>query len=354
VVLPDESLLVISAWTMAAWLISIWDKFPHLAISSPEKRCGKTLLLDLLFLIVPRGRYTTNVSPAALYRLIQAERPTLLMDESQSISRRGSEAAEVVRELLNGGVGRNARVLRCGGDRYEQIQEFSVYCPKAFALIGAPDAVLADRCLPITLVRKTDADFRKRYRSRIVDPIGKKLAGKIQQWAKENSKKVASVYDKLEPFPIENDRMAELLMPLQAVLSVSAPGAMDLLARYAHSLDERDRQQENQTPGVRLLAACRDEFKGIAFMATTTLISRLVDRSEEPWGRWNHGSPITAEALANLLRPYGIKSARNKDQTARGYYAADFCDAWARYLVSLKKPSIPANPSIPTTARKRS
>lgn len=352
-VLPGSLVLVIAAWVIAAWLIDLFDRFPHLAVTSPEKRCGKTLLLDLLFLIVPKGRYTTNISPSALYRVIEAERPTLLMDESQSISRRGSEASEVIREILNAGIGRNAKVTRCAGEQHDKIVEFAVYSPKVFALIGDLDGVLADRCLPVRLERKTKEARVERYRSRIIEPIGKALGEKLEKWTKSNAKKVSEIYDHLEPFPIENDRMAELLLPLQAVLVVAAGDeALEILSDYATDLDERDREQETQTPGVRLLAACRELFgKKVGFMPTDTLIASLVDRREEPWHRWNRGEPMSREALANLLRPYGIRSARNKTQTARGYFAADFTDAWDRYLPPLKKPPKPANPAGPTERR---
>src|SRR5262245_36496373 len=33
-VLPPESVLVMSAWIVAAWMIDRWDRFPHLAITS--------------------------------------------------------------------------------------------------------------------------------------------------------------------------------------------------------------------------------------------------------------------------------------------------------------------------------
>src|SRR5262249_10838313 len=108
-------------------------------------------------------RYTTNISPAALYRLVEKEKPTLLMDESQSLSRRGSESSEVIREILNAGTGKNAKAIRCGGPRMNEIEEFSVYSPKVFAMIGEPDGVLADRSLPVPMKRKTKDDDVQRY-----------------------------------------------------------------------------------------------------------------------------------------------------------------------------------------------
>jgi len=339
-VLPAGVEVVIAAWVVAARLIEVWDRFPHLAVTSPEKRCGKTLLLDLLFPIVPRGRYTTNISPAALYRVIELEQPTLLMDESQSLKRRGSEASEVTREILNAGIGRNAKVTRCGGERHDKIEEFAIYCPKVFAMIGDPDGVLADRCLPVPLKRKTKDDVVERYRSRVVEQRGEKLKASLEQWAQDSQAQVSKVYNGLEPFLIENDRMAELLLPLQAVATVAGDGqVLNVLYQYAVGLDERDQEQETQTPGVRLLVACRELLgRKVAFMPTDNLIRLLVDRREEPWHRWTRGESITREGLATLLRPFGIKPARNKTQTARGYHAADFQDAWQRYLGTPKNP----------------
>ena len=36
-VMPPASVLVISAWVMAAWLQDVWDRFPHLCIT-PARR----------------------------------------------------------------------------------------------------------------------------------------------------------------------------------------------------------------------------------------------------------------------------------------------------------------------------
>jgi hypothetical protein len=357
IVLPEISLLVIAAWVVAAWLADVWDRFPHLCVLSPEKRCGKSLLLDLLFLVVPRPRLSTNISPAALYRLIGQEQPTLLLDEAQSISRRGSEASEVLREILNAGIGKGALVLRCGGKDRDRIDQFSIYSPKVFAQIGPPDGVLADRCLPIQMERKTAADHVQRYRSRVVEPRGQELHARLETWAVENLGRARKLYSQMWTFDIANDRMAELLVPLMTVLGIAGGlKALNRLREYADLLEARDREQEMQTPGVRLLLACRELFgerdllgNKRRFLMTATLIAGLVERLEEPWCRWNKGQPITDEAVARLLRPYGIRPGHDKSRTFRGYYACHFEEAWNRYLPPIppETPSNPSNPSDP-------
>jgi hypothetical protein len=333
IVFSQDSLIVVAGWVVASWLAEVWDRFPHLVVTSPEKRCGKTTLLDLLYLITPRARYTTNISPAALYRSIEKDMPTLLMDEAQSISRRGSETSEVLRELLNAGIGRNAKVTRCGGDRYEDIEEFSVYSPKVFAMIGQPDPILGDRSLPVSMSRKTKKDRVERYRSRLVEPVGKQLHDALKAWAEENAARVRDVYNTLEPFNMENDRMAELLLPLMAVLKVDAgKEPVGALREYVEGLAERDRAPEAQSIGVQLLAALREIFGTRTHLETVAIVQSLHQRDEEPWLRSNGGRPITREALANLLRPYGIRSHRSRGQRHRCYWQAHFADAWERYL----------------------
>lgn len=340
IVLPEENLvLVMASWVVAAYLCDSWDRFPHLALTSPEKRCGKTRTLQILETIVPNPLNTSNISSAALYRIIAARRPTfptLLLDEAQSMNRRGSEQSEVNREIFNASIDRNAVVYRCGGSNRDDLHEFPIYSPKVMALIGELDSVLRDRCLDIRLERKTSNQRTHPYRSRIVEPEGQLLREEVESWVEENRERIASIYDNLEPFPIENDRLAELLLPLQAVATVVDSNLLEVLEQYATSLD-RD-EQDRLSPGALLLQACKAIFNNRDFIPTENLISSLCEREDEPWARWNHGGIITAEALARLLKPYGIKPGKvqkkvlGKVKSTRGYYARDFQDAWDRYL----------------------
>lgn len=384
IVLPRDTLTVVVAWVAAAHLTDVWDRFPHLAITSPEKRCGKTRFLQLLELLLPNPHNTANISPAAIWRLIEKCRPTLILDEAQSISRLGSESAEVTREILNSAIDRNAAVIRCVGKDHEP-KAFSVYCPKVVALIGELDGVLADRCLPVEMKRKTEDEASQPIRSRVVEPLGHAIRDRLGEWAEANRDRIALVYDTLDTFDISNDRMAELLLPLQAVCVVDAElngvaglggftgevptnggtTAVDVLRCYARDLEVKENSADRMSPGVRLLTCCRVIFnptkngkpaKPVEFLPTADLIAVLVAMPEEGWAHFTRGKSITPEALANLLKPYGIKSQRNRDQTARGYFAFQFKEAWSRYLTTAPaKPSNAqpgASPTAPGTPRK--
>ena len=59
---------------------------PYVLIVSPEKRSGKSRLLEVLELLVARPWRVTGASEAAMFRKIDGVRPTLLLDEMMRCS----------------------------------------------------------------------------------------------------------------------------------------------------------------------------------------------------------------------------------------------------------------------------
>lgn len=169
VILPESSLLVISAWVLASYRAELWDRFPHLAITSPEGRCGKTRLLELLEVICLAGWTVTSPTPAVLFRKISNQLPTILYDEAQSLNRVDSDNGTLIYELFCAGISRNASIPRCVGPNHDPV-DFPIYCPKALALIGKLKGILADRCINISMKRKLKNERTKRSRMKVTTP----------------------------------------------------------------------------------------------------------------------------------------------------------------------------------------
>ena len=74
-------------WVVAVHAFDAWPVFPRLFVNSPEKGCGKSTLLDVLSRLVTKPLGASNITAAALFRVIEAERPTLLLDEANSYAR---------------------------------------------------------------------------------------------------------------------------------------------------------------------------------------------------------------------------------------------------------------------------
>ena len=73
------------ATAMALWVISVYcyEQFqysPLLLINAPEKACGKSVALSVVAKLVPKPLECTNITVAALFRVVENRRTTLLID----------------------------------------------------------------------------------------------------------------------------------------------------------------------------------------------------------------------------------------------------------------------------------
>jgi hypothetical protein len=101
--LSESQLIAITLWVAHTHAIDAAETTPYLNISSAEKQCGKTRLLEVLRLLVLKPWFTGSVSRAVLVRKMDAQKPTLLLDESDAAFKGDREYAEALRAVLNSG-----------------------------------------------------------------------------------------------------------------------------------------------------------------------------------------------------------------------------------------------------------
>ena len=118
VVLSADQAAVLALWVFHTHALASTDTTPYVGITTAEKRSGKTLLLEVLGLLVREPLPTANISDAALFRAIAKLEPTLLFDEVDAIF--GPKARD--REDLRGHAERRlpARRRRLADGRHEQ------------------------------------------------------------------------------------------------------------------------------------------------------------------------------------------------------------------------------------------
>src|SRR4051794_17242833 len=78
VVMSDDKLLILALWVIHTHIIRAFDQTPYLSVTSPEKQCGKSRLLEILEMLVARGWLVIQPSEAVVYRQVDATSPTLL------------------------------------------------------------------------------------------------------------------------------------------------------------------------------------------------------------------------------------------------------------------------------------
>ncbi|HKV44730.1 MAG TPA: DUF3631 domain-containing protein [bacterium] len=341
VVLPAGAPLVVALWAIATWLADDFDAFPYLAVTSPQKRCGKTRVLELLERVCRRSLSTTNISEAALFRVIDQVRPTLLIDEAQYLRTRDERCA-ALHDLLCAGIRRGNTSIRMGGPHRDEVRRFSVFCPKAIALIGKMTDILMDRAIAVTMRRRTPREHIERFFFARAASESEPLRQRAVRWAADHHDEIRAAYV-TAPLPegVE-DREAELWAPLLAVARVALPAHIDEVESLAKGAANAKAVADDAI-GVRLLADLLEIFDDHLFLPTKEIIDALVAMEDAAWPEYRGGKPITPRGLAALLKPFGIdpEKARHEGQAGvRGYWRRAFHDAWERYI----PPSLASDP----------
>ena len=182
VVLPTTE----AAWSVVLWIAAThaqpaWAHAARLVIRGPEKRCGKSRLLDVVEATCHQPFITVNASPAAIYRSITESPPTLLVDEADTIFGPKADGNEDLRGLLNAGHQRNRPAVRydAASNRVESIPTFAM---AALAGIGTMPDTIEDRAVVIRMRRRAPGETVAPYRHRRDRPALRQLAEQLAAW----------------------------------------------------------------------------------------------------------------------------------------------------------------------------
>ena len=341
----DAHYWALTLWIAFCYSIPQFDHAPRLCFWSPEKRCGKSLALEVVSHLLPNALMTSSISSASLFRILDRDTSkVILIDESDTVFGRNGdkEKAEALRQLLNASFKRGQSVIRCEPPKYEP-REFKIFAPIALAGIGTsaiPETV-ADRALMIEMRRMLPNEQILEFESDEVEKYFFPIKEKLQNFATENE----SRYRELRPeLPREslNPRARDLWKPLYKVAECAGDEWIKkaLLASVALSSGESD--PEEASLSLRLLSDTREVFTEDQ-ITTRDLLERLRELEESPWAYLERFNP---SVLAHLLKNYGIKPKPFSGGKVRGYYRKSFEDPWNRYLdpVQTVTPVTPVTP----------
>lgn len=330
VILPSpEAADAVTLWIAATHAQPAWAHAPRLVIRGPEKRCGKSRLLDIVEATCHAPFITVNSSSAAVYRSITEDPPTMLVDEADTIFGPKADGNEDLRGLLNAGHQRNRPAKRydAATNRVESIPTFAM---AALAGIGAMPDTIEDRAVVIRMRRRAPGETAAPYRHRRDRTPLRDLAAALNQWLRAD----LDTLEQAEPaMPVE-DRAADTWEPLVIVADYAGDDWPERARAAAVALTAEADDNGQTSARVRLLAACRTAFGTDTALPTAVLLERL---KADPEGEWNEHGPagLTAMKLGTMLREYDIRSTTIRFPPpvgqAKGYQRADFLDGWARY-----------------------
>ncbi len=323
----------VALWVLHAHTSAAADTTPYLAVRSAEKRSGKTRLLEILELLVPKALRTENISAAALSRSID-QGATLLLDEVDSVFGKGkaSETQEMLRGILDSGYRRGGSYVRMVGVGAAMTPHvFNTFGPKVLSGIGALPGTLDDRSIIVTLKRKTVQEIVERFRFRDARTYATPIRDRLAAWAAPALPLLQAAKPKL-PDALD-DRAQDGWEPLFAIADL-AGGDWPQRARDAALGLSAGAVKEDDSLGVRLLTDIRTVYEAqhADRLPTAGLLSALNALEESPWGGFGKDG-MTPRDLARHLKVHGIapKPTRLPSGVVKGYEASQFQDAWNRY-----------------------
>ena len=323
---------VLALFTLHTHALSAARATPYLLVISPEKRSGKTRVLEVLELAVREPIRASNISAAGVFQAVEKWQPTLLIDEIDTIFIAKSEAAEALRGAIGGGNRPGSFVIR--GTQDGEPARFETYCPKVLAGINTgklPDTI-RDRSIVITMKRRHSGEtIDDLFPAELAEQLAE-LRRRLSDWAAENVNTLAAWR---RPARVQglDDRLQEAWDSLLAIADLAQAGWPEKARAAATALAKGAEDAGEAAHGHVVIETLRTIFGIEPAHSSQAICSKLNADEELPFAAYSAGTGIKPRDLARLLKPYGIRSrvVRTGTDTAKGYRRDQFADVWARY-----------------------
>src|ERR1700733_11008641 len=176
IVLRPEALIATALWTMTAWAHEDATHSPILAAISVEPDSGKSTLLGVLRFLVPKPFVSVEPTGPSVYRTVDREHPTLIIDEADDLFYRKSD----LRAIVNAGWSRGTKIPRQG-------RWYDPFCPKILGILGTtklPRAI-ASRSIILRMWPKKPDEKTEDF-AHAADPKFSTIRRKLARWASDN------------------------------------------------------------------------------------------------------------------------------------------------------------------------
>jgi hypothetical protein len=328
VVLRAEQLTAIALWVVMAWAHELAVHSPILAATSVEPDSGKSTLIGVLKFLVPKPFVSVEPSGPSVFRMVDYNHPTLIIDEADDLFHRKSN----LRAIVNAGWSRGTkipRIMKC------ETCWFDPFCPKILGVLGTTKLprTVASRSIIIRMWPKRPDEKAEDF-TFADDETFVNIRRKAVRWVADNA---SILKGSKPPLPLGlNNRLAANWRLIFAI-AAQAGGGWSKRARQAATW--LSRRPYEPSLGVRLLAAIKAMLAERREITSEEIVQGLLADPDSVWHESRGRGPITKHQTAALLREFEIRPVvlhPTKEATVsrRGYRAAQFEDAFARFVPS--------------------
>jgi len=313
---------LLAAWVMATYVFKMFTYFPYLAINSPTRGCGKSLLEQILSELAWNATgLQTDPTPASLFRDIDANSSTLILDEIETLRNAEKEKRAALMGVVNSGFMRGAGVPRNERDSNGNfvLRTFDAYSPKVFAGINAVADTVRHRSLEIRMQRRAIGVRLDRFDVRVLGGELQDLRDRLHRFALGNVGGIAGFYATAQKMPLPvglDDRAKDILEPLFSVAATIGEREVRLLHRAAQEVAGHRAEAEPESGLIMAVGALWGLFE-------ENDSARHVLRTADAVGLFRGvGLKVDDAGAQHLLRELGFESKPNRiggGEIVRGY-----------------------------------
>lgn len=300
---------ILTGWIFSTWINEIFDFTAYLGFFGREAT-GKSRALEVINQLCFRAWFTTGLTTATLFRLVERFSPTLLLDESEFLN--AKERKELV-SLLNAGQRRGVLIPRMKGDHYEDVELFSVYCPKAISGTEQLRKTTRSRMIIFNMTKNV------RAMPKLVDKeAGAKLRSKLLMW---RFKKLSALIDKqpLDVFEVKartkfneleklSGRSYELFYPLMycAPTQETRKAVADFAAELERIKTREERTEISNLVFEAIVKLQPKAERGLIYLRHITAYVNSVLDIQFQYGSKTVGKIVTQMGFQKVRRSKGI------------------------------------------------
>lgn len=330
--MKEEEAIVCSLWAAATWfvdcVVSEDEAVPYLLISSKTPECGKTKLLDVLAKIVRHPIQASNPTSAAIFRVMNRGRPTLLLDE---VDRYLDKDEALVQILDSGNKPGGGKVLRSAvnakGGFTDEVRAYECFGFKAIVGIFAEEFydTVTSRGVVIKLSKKPHTDG-KRLKFRKFEEQFDSIRRRFYTLSVKYSREVRKLMDEGEiEFSDElSNRQKEGCEVIWAMLECMADKETCQKCKEAYTvLCQRMQHLPSNLMLLRHINILLRDYEK-KWIKSVDLIQQLNLKPE-----W---CDLTAKKLATVLTEFKVKSLQiSQEHNVRGYSVDQLRRAYSEY-----------------------
>lgn len=324
-VLPKEEWYdYLTLWCIGTYFFNLFGVYPIIDLYG-LKNVGKTKTMDICSYISFNGESYVSITPATLFRIVEANKPSLFLDEIEKLLDPKREGSTDIEAMLNSGYKKGACVPRCEKEGNKQIvKEYDVFCPKMFAHVkGGVSRTLLSRCISLVMQRANPNDIRGDRLPKKQDKRWQNLRNELYIFALENYERILYYFEGSGAIKKEiqiDNRDWELWEPILVLARMVNEDLYKKINSFAEKMTSEYQKEEEESWEYILVKSLKDHVIETRYYFVSEMREWLLDEFE------NEEQTPTNKSIGWLLKRLGLTDKERQGKGVKWFLSKHIVD----------------------------